>query len=438
MNVKRSHPAANADYHVTVCYFGDDRRHDRFIQKPLDTRASIPDFGNPDRTIGLPTGHGCQGQVSLDLCAHRFVVAVARGLRLAKDRARAMPGFDRLGLPAVLMALWTCSAAHAQSSFVARPSSLAVQLTWNGPAGCPSRDEVLGETSRILGPRGTRADRAPAIARVDVRPVDGGGWLGVLRVDAGEAHGERRFEGDTCAAIASAAALILAVFLEEEAYPTSRQAPGIPTLPLSLPVAVPVPSPGVVPGGARDRRPTAAQQWHRQLAATAAGSIDAGTMPSPAVAGLEIGLGVGLEGTTWRLGAQAGFADYSGQTVVLPSTGGGRFSLLSVSARGCAAWVRGRLELGPCLGAEIERMGATGSGPVETFTPGSAERTWATALAGGTAGWRLSHNFMAFARAEAVLSPTRTRFVLTPGNVVVHEPSRVAGRFAVGLEMRFF
>ena len=98
----------------------------------------------------------------------------------------------------------------------------------------------------------------------------------------------------------------------------------------------------------------------------------------------------------------------------------------------------GRFDAGPCLGAELASMGATGVGPAATFEPASATATWVSALGGAVARWSFSGSAAVFARVEAAARLTGQRFVLAPGDVVVHRPSPVTGRGALGVELRFF
>ena len=302
----------------------------------------------------------------------------------------------------------------------------SADLAWNAPPECPTRDEVLAEVDRVLA--GSREARVPAAANVDVATTVNGRWSAVLRINSRDGQGERRFEADTCMEIASATALILAVTVENGAPPP---APAI----AHEEEAAAVSERRAMPEAARSIAPARASQ----VVAAVAGLVDDGTMPGAPATGMEIALGGSLAFSKGHLRALAGLAFYPTEATAAGSAGeSAKVSLMAVSARACALIPWGRFEWGPCLGGEIASMNASGAGPAQTFQPASAHRVWGAATGGVHAAWNYSRLVAVFARAEGVFSLARTRFVLTPDNSVVHEPARVAGRAAVGIELRFF
>ena len=302
----------------------------------------------------------------------------------------------------------------------------SVTLTWKAPAGCPGEAEVLIEAARVLD--AGRRDRVAVTAHVDVEQARTSRWRGLVSLDTGDGRSHRVFEAESCAAIASAAALIIAVTAEgatsarvaEE--PTARWLPPAPAVPAVV-----------------ERAATARPAPQSELSIAAAAVMDAGIMPDGPAGGGEVSLGIGLRTSGWRLRASAGGAYFPAQTTILAAgSAGGRFALLSLSLRACGLAVRGRFEAGPCLGGELNRMSGSGVGSSALFDAEEASGWWGAALAGAVASWRLSPLMALFARGEAVLTPAEPRFVLQPGTVVVHSPSRAAGRAALGIELRFF
>jgi hypothetical protein len=321
---------------------------------------------------------------------------------------------------AAFFALVTATSGNANAN------AAIADLAWNAPPECPTRDEVLAEVDRVLA--GSQEARAPAAAHVDVAAMVNGRWSAVLQINARDGQGERRFEADTCVEIASATALILAVTLENGAPPP---APAVARE--EAPAAVS--ERRAMPEAARTLAPARASQ----VVAAVAGLVDDGTMPGVPATGMEIALGGSLAFSKGHLRALAGLAVYPTQTTPAASAGeSAKVSLLAVSARACALIPRDRFEWGPCLGGEIDSMSASGAGPAQTFQPASAHRVWGAATGGVNAAWNYSRLVAVFARAEGVFSLARTRFVLAPDNSVVHEPARVAGRAAFGIEFRFF
>jgi hypothetical protein len=162
-------------------------------------------------------------------------------------------------------------------------------------------------------------------------------------------------------------------------------------------------------------------------------------MPGGLAAGGEAALGWNLRTPTWRLGALVGAGYFPARAAALAATGeGGRFSLLTLSLRACASAVRGRFEAGPCAGGELDRMSASGFGPAAWFEAANASAWWGAGLVGVTASWSVSPLLAVVARGEAVLTPAQQRFVRQPGAVLVHSPAQLAGRVALGIELRFF
>jgi hypothetical protein len=320
-----------------------------------------------------------------------------------------------VGVLLLLLTLGVTARAEASSTLE------RVELGWHAPPECPSREAVLAEVARALAD--SREEPVAVVAQVDIAILDNGRWRAVMVIEAREAHDRRQFEAATCAELASAAALIVAVSLEGGA--------ARPALASGAARAAPKAARGTEPS----RPPTGA--W--QFVAAVAGLIDAGTMPSVPAGGVELALGASHGISKVRLYALAGVEGYPAQTVPVGRNGErGRFSLGAVSARACASLVQGRFAWGPCLGAQIDVMGASGTGPSDSFQSGSVRSSWGAALGGAVASWSVASRASIFARTEAVFSLRQTRFVLSPSNAPVHEPGRVAGRAAIGVELRFF
>jgi hypothetical protein len=334
---------------------------------------------------------------------------------------------QRLAVAGLLLAL-VPSPARATTVFS------SVTLTWKAPAGCPSEAEVLIGVARVLDEG--RRDRVAVTARVDVERTRPSRWRGLVSLDTADGRGDRVFEAESCAAVASAAALIIAVTAEGAA---SERAPAEPRPRAPPPAPAAAPSPPMVIQGARATAAPSRPAPRSELMVAAAAVMDVGVMPDGPAGGGEVSLGIGLGRAGWRLRASIGGAYFPAQTTMLAAGGeGGRFALLSLSLRACGLAARGRFEAGPCLGGQLDRMSASGVGSSTLFDAEQASGWWGAGLAGAAASWRLSPLLALFARGEAVLTPAEPRFVLQPGTVVVHTPSRTAGRAALGIELRFF
>jgi hypothetical protein len=304
--------------------------------------------------------------------------------------------------------------------------SMSVALTWNAPAECPTEAEVLAEVARVLD--GRRKDRVAVATRVDVERTPSARWRGTISLEIRDARSTRGFEAETCAGIASGAALIIAVTVEGGALPPSSSSPPPATAPPDATVATVVktasPPPPALPS---------------QLVVTTAGVLDTGLMPGTAAAGVEGALGWSRHLPVGRVRALVGAAYFPGRTTAPGSAGeGGQFSLLALSLRVCGAAAFGRFQAGPCLGAEMSRMSASGFGPATRFEEGDASSWWGAGVAGAAASWSLSPGLAVFARGEMVVTAAQQRFVVQPGSALVHSPARAAGRAALGIQLLFF
>jgi hypothetical protein len=299
-----------------------------------------------------------------------------------------------------------------------------VDLQWNAPAECPSRDAVLEDAARVLSQ--PPEPRAHATARANVMRDERGQWHAALSVDAGGAHSDRVLDAESCQAIAKAAALIVAIAVEGKG----------PTQPQPKPPPVPVQPP----------RPKASGHFESpsEFVVALSGLVDWGLLPAVAPGG-ELALGWAYRAPPFRVRAVASASLFGEQTATLPTSAleGGRFTAFGASARGCASLMKGGLDVGPCVGVEVDTMSAAGFGPSSAgFIPlPRATATWPAALGSVLASYSLSRHVAIVLRAEGVLplvkTPTFGVVESSGKDIPLHEPA--AGvRAAVGIETRFF
>src|SRR5687767_5655370 len=87
-----------------------------------------------------------------------------------------------------------------------------IELAWRAPAGCPDEQWAKNAIRGYLGQR--KLDSAkPIDVRVDIMPVGGGRFRAAISLGGG-ASGDRRFEGASCARVADAAVLIVALMFD--------------------------------------------------------------------------------------------------------------------------------------------------------------------------------------------------------------------------------
>jgi hypothetical protein len=132
---------------------------------------------------------------------------------------------------------------------------------------------------------------------------------------------------------------------------------------------------------------------------------------------------------------------------------GGDFQLVAGSLLGCVSLVRGVLDVGPCLGAQLGSMSAAGSeslagaggGGAPRFTRQSTVTQW-VALEGGVLGsWSMTPVFAVFGRADTLLSVGQPSFYIDNSKTIPPRPKSTvysmqtfAARAVLGLEVRFF
>ncbi len=289
-------------------------------------------------------------------------------------------------------------------------------VIWKAPPGCPSAGQVDADVKANLARSG--AALAPVVAMVDVSGPTEGRWQAGLLFQMGYTRAERRFEAESCAAIASAATLVIALWAE--AGPDAPPAPAAPAPPAAP--AHDSAKPPIAPAVGDAGTP---------LVLMLNGILDWGTMPDPPAGGMEATGGPLWTFPSWRLRALAGLSFFPNRrTPLMETIEQADFQLFDVSGRGCATVLVNRLELGPCAGGELAVMHGSGT----TLQDGT--QLWFSLLGAALASWSISPAIAVFGRAEVVVPTARKTFAVPFGNVVYRVPA-AAGRGALGLELRF-
>ena len=328
------------------------------------------------------------------------------------------PGEGRAGVVLVSLiaavATWCCGNGPVLAAEVD-----PVALVWNAPAGCPSTDALHDEVEKTLGT--SVQELAPVAAVVTVaRGV--GNWQATLILHSHGQRSEREFDAETCDALASATALIIALAAEGPAAEgaASRRAAA---------------SAGSV--SAQPAAPPPAQAWYFLRLE---GGLDWGTMPRSANPVLSASWGKLWDSSLWRLRLSGG------STFSWPVYGEGVNSVdangwywaLAADVRGCATAKQARLELGPCLGVEVTGMHAMHIAATGT----SNTQLWLSATLSMLAALTVSPAATVFVKLDGVF-PTRHPSFSTlsdfDGSTLTEYtlPSH-AIRGVAGLELRFF
>lgn len=312
--------------------------------------------------------------------------------------------------------LFKSTTAHAEEP--------ALTLDWSAPRVCPSRDEVLAEATALL--HGSLEAQTRTSAEVVVLPLASQQWTATLTVRSRGVRTIRTLEARDCRALASATALILAVSAEGDS-PLVDEGPSISS---------------VMPASRRRLIVTDTGIRHVKTGTgslTGSGILDFGTLPQPPAPGVELSAGWAARRLTWRPRALAAVVLFPSRPAAeMPTGDGGSFSLISASGRICGAFARAKFEIGPCLGAAVDRMSAVGSGLPGEIEAQRATAVWLAASAGGIAVWRLLPKIGLVFRVDVLVPLARTQFVIAPDAAVVHRPSSLAVRSGLGLELQMF
>jgi hypothetical protein len=333
------------------------------------------------------------------------------------------PSVDRMSrtVPTVATALVMGLGSAAWAAPVPAP----VTLAWEAPAACPTADEVLAEVDRTLAEPGGAP--TPVTARVRVSPGADGIWQASLSLELRGAQTERRFRAESCAAIASATAVILAIAVQD-----ASEAPPNPT----------TTSPAQDREASLRASPPSIARTSRFFM-TANGLVDWDTMPSAPAVGYEAAFGESWRGDRWRLRWIAGadlFPSHSPPDTPFLRSVNGAFWLLGVSGRGCLGVALSRLEIGPCLGAELAAMHASDGGiPSSAVAISLANQTeyWLALLGSMAASWNVSGAMDVILRADLVVPTRRAIFGLAGDVLDDYQVPAHAFRGALGIQVRF-
>jgi hypothetical protein len=346
-------------------------------------------------TLRIPAGVNSRG-----MCARTMGLAVANGILVA------------MGAPPT-------AAAQTQVP--------TIDVHWAAPPVCPPRDAVLAEVRRLLGPLGGGGESV--VARADVTQASSGRWSASLRIGMEGAESRRDFEAETCSALASAVALIVAIASDARAAATVAAAPSEARE--GLPAAL---SPALRPIAAATRA-----EDRGQLELTLGAALDAKLLPNASPGGA-LGIGWSLRRSWWRVWALAGAAVFAQETAHVATGESGTLALVASSARACVTFVAAPFEAGPCAGVEVDYMWATAATGDPSFTFRQAHQAWATLAGAVLAAVRLAPSLAIFGQLDGLVPLEQPRFDVRKGEqtVEVHRVPAEAARAILGLEARFF
>jgi hypothetical protein len=286
------------------------------------------------------------------------------------------------GTGALCLALLWSLRSSAQGAHAAE-----LRIDWTAPPECSTARDLKVRVMNLLG----SVPHPSLLATVEVtRSAPGYRAHVVLRGPSG--FGERRLEDARCDVLVDSVAVLIALSIPSPASPdTGRE--------LSLVL-----------------RPEA--------------RVSSGPLPFPAAGG---GAAIAVEGVaSLRLELHGGYY-FPQSTTFEQTTLGSDFKLLTVGACICRLWSFESVQWGPCVGAEVHHVSASGFGGVNQ-RPGSTT-FWGPSLRLFARAQLLPHFGISVA-IEGAVPITRPQFVFSDGGRL-HRVAAVALQASVGPEVRF-
>jgi hypothetical protein len=291
----------------------------------------------------------------------------------------------------------------------------ALTISWQAPAGCPSRDDLRAEIARLLGGDIRVPQGGDIKARAQVS--HGQTWSLAVETELAGRPGQRSIEAASCQDLADATALIIALMIDPNAVAAHATPPK------------PVPAtPPAETDPALQRKPRAMQYL---LGIHTVGSYR--TLPS-----FDVGLGggVGLAGRRWRVELRGTYGLRRDQKAMAATPAGayGQFNLTAAALAACFNLGREGLAFGACADAELGVVSAQGVGVSESLP---AQTLWSALGAGAYAAIPLGPHFRIPLHVDVLAPLRRTEFVFKNEPGRVFQTPAVGVRISLGVELHF-
>jgi hypothetical protein len=300
-----------------------------------------------------------------------------------------------------------------------------LDLSWTAPAECPFQTEIAADVLRL---RASGGPLPPLQAIAVVTREASGAWSVTIKTASDAGTSTRSMTGESCATLAQAAALYLALALESPgAVPATESTVSQP--PPAPPSIAPVSE--TAPLTVRARRdlstgPAATVLSHLSLGASL--RVDGATLPRPVIGGELSG--------AWRQGDfrfEAAGTYWRDQRALLSQgpTTGGDFAMVGAALRACAQHRGASLTIGPCVALNVDHVRGVGYGALEAA---GGSTTWPGGGLGVIAALRFARWGQVRALADANVPFSRPRFIVVNSDGQ-HRPAVVSARFGIGLEL---
>jgi hypothetical protein len=298
-----------------------------------------------------------------------------------------------------------CGLLLARAAFA--QAAPPIDLHWDAPAACPRESDVRNRIEQLVGSQKPSENRLRADGAIT--QTDDGRFQLKLMVRSGSLVGERQIESNSCADLAGAAAVTLALLLHST-EPLSQQDLGGRNSASSRAGTGPNSAqPKVGPDASSHGAPVApyssysARSW-RALVQAPALAFGIGPLPHPTV-GFGVAGGAAFE--DWRFSLQ--LTEWLAQDLPAPDLPGygAHVALLTAGAGVCRAFRAPPFEIAPCLTLSLEHVTARGVG--DHITPHTQATTWLAPGAGAQARLYLASWFSVMAAVNGQVETARPR-----------------------------
>ena len=323
-----------------------------------------------------------------------------------------------------------------------------LDLVWTAPEACPSQEWVANDVERLVGapPAETRVHTVAVATRTAA------GWQVKLRTVTSAGTEDRVFEGESCRAVAEAAALLVALSLDPQRATATASATATAPAAAAPPAlahadahadadadAVAHADADAVAHADADAlahapadAPAAAAASPLRPSLSLSPRLDSGTLPL-ASPGLDLSLRLRRSRASLDLSA----TDWLPQTARLspsPSVTA-HFTLLTAAVRGCYSLTPADspLRLSPCLAFAFDHVDASASGDL---TPTGGSTWWFDVAAGGRGEWLLTRWLSLETLVEADAPLTHPAFFVQNGSTS-YRTAAAALRAGLGVALSF-
>ena len=290
-----------------------------------------------------------------------------------------------------------------------------IRLTWRAPPECPSGGDVIADARSLVINREALEEGTPITVDAVVGRVAAERWTLTLAVGGAK----QRLEASTCADLARAGALFLALLMDPESASSkpnpAPQPPGPqpPAPPATAPAASASPSkpptvplaPEIAVDSKPEDEPSGGAGALTPLAAAGV-ALDLGTLPRAGVLGVVAG-GIRVRRFDIMLEGAVG----PPEDTSVDGAAGARLTAASATVKPCyAVFTRGRVRLEPCLPIEVGWIHGQGIGIAQSR---SSDSFW-WSVGGAIALWLdLGSRLEAREDVAALVPLVRPNFTLT-------------------------